>query len=153
MPELLTRKAASVPGRIVFLAGGALILGSAYIHFHLWQSVGYKHLPTIGPLFLLQWIGGIVVGLAVIALPRLWVALGGIGFALSTMAGFLLTTALPKGLFNFKESWLAPYAHEAFYIEIAIVVVLAVAGAFCLSGSASSSKAGSTPPVAATPGA
>src|SRR5580698_4675321 len=103
MPDILTRKATSVPGRIVFLAGGALILWSAYIHFHLWQSVGYKHLPTIGPLFLLQWIGGIVVGLAVVALPRLWVALGGIGFALSTMAGFLLCTALPKGLFNFKE--------------------------------------------------
>jgi hypothetical protein len=153
MPDILTRKATSVPGRIVFLAGGALILWSAYIHFHLWQSVGYKHLPTIGPLFLLQWIGGIVVGLAVVALPRLWVALGGIGFALSTMAGFLLCTALPKGLFNFKESWSAPYAHEAFYVEIAIVVVLTIAGALCLSGSASSSKAGSTPPVAATPGA
>ncbi len=153
MPELLTRKATSMAGRITFVAGGALILWSTYIHFHLWQSVGYKHLPTIGLLFLLQWIGGIALGLAVLAVPRLWVALGGIGFAISTMVGFLLCTALPKGLFNFKESWMAPFAHEAFYIEIAIIVVLAIAGALCLSGSASASKAGSTPPVATAPGA
>ena len=142
MADLLARKTTSVPGRIVFLAGGGLILFSAYIHFHLWQSVGYKHLPTIGPLFLLQWIGGIVVGLAVIALPRLWIALGGIGFALSTMAGFLLCTALPKGLFNFKESWSAPFAHQAFAIEVAATVVLIFAGALCLAGSASSTRAG-----------
>jgi hypothetical protein len=66
------------------------------------------------------------------------------------MVGFLLCTALPKGLFNFKESWLAQYAHEAFYVEIAIIVVLAVAGALCFERSASLSRAGSTPTASPT---
>jgi hypothetical protein len=153
MPPVLNRGAKSLPGLIAFVVGGALILWSAYIHFHLWQSVGYKHLPTIGPLFMLQWIGGAVMGLLTLGIRRLWMAAAGVGFALSTMAGFLLTTALPKGLFNFKESWSAPFAHEAFIIEIAIIVVLSVAGALCFAGSAPASRAGSTPTVASTPGA
>ena len=140
----------SLPGLVAFVGGGALVLWSAYIHFHLWQSVGYKHLPTIGPLFLLQWIGGAVVGLAILVVRRLWIALAGIGFAVSTMVGFLLSTELSKGLFNFKESWSAPYAHEAFYVEIAVIVVLAVAGAFCFERSASLSSAGSTPTASPT---
>jgi hypothetical protein len=129
------------------------VLWSSSIHFHLWQSVGYKHLPTIGPLFLLQWIGGTALGLAILAVRRVWVALGGIGFGLSTMAGFLLCTALPKGLFNFKESWSAPFAHEAFFIEIATVVVLLLAGALCLVGSAATTRAGLTPAGPSSSGA
>jgi hypothetical protein len=140
----------SVPGLVAFVAGGALVLWSAYIHFHLWQSVGYKHIHIIGPLFLLQWIGGAVVGLAILIFRRLWIALAGIGFSISTMVGFLLCTDLSKGLFNFKESWSAPFAHEAFYVEIAIIVVLAVAGAFCFERSASLSSAGSTPTASPT---
>jgi hypothetical protein len=150
IPATLKNGTKSVPGLVAFVAGGALVLWSAYIHFHLWQSVGYKHLPTIGPLFLLQWIGGALVGLALLVFRRLWVALAGIGFAISTMVGFLLCVELPKGLFNFKESWMAAYAHEAFYVEIAIIVVLGIAGAFCFERSASLSRAGSTPTASPT---
>jgi len=32
--------------------GPALLAGSAVLHFHLWSSEGYRHIPTIGPLFL-----------------------------------------------------------------------------------------------------
>jgi hypothetical protein len=150
IPATLNRGTKSLPGLLAFVAGGALVLWSAYIHFHLWQSVGYKHIHIIGPLFLLQWIGGAVMGVLILVFRRLWIALAGIGFAISTMVGFLLCAALPKGLFNFKESWMAPYAHEAFYIEIAIIVVLAVAGAFCSERSASLSSAGSTPTASTT---
>ena len=52
-----------------FLAGGVLILWLSYIHFHLWD-IGYRHIATIGPLFLLQSIAGLVIGLLVIALRR-----------------------------------------------------------------------------------
>jgi len=69
-----------------------------------------------------------------------WVAIGGIGFAVSTMAGFLLSVLLPNGLFNFKESWLAPFAKQAFGIEIATAVVLVVAAALCLAPQRSSAS-------------
>jgi hypothetical protein len=120
---------------LAFVAGGLLVVWSAYIHFHLWgEPEGYRHLSVIGPLFLLQAIGGLVVGVLVVALRRVWMALAGIGYAVATAAGFLLCVALPKGLFNFKETWEAPFAHLAFVVEVAIVVVLLVACALCLIG-------------------
>jgi hypothetical protein len=120
---------------LAFVAGGLLVVWSAYIHFHLWgEPQGYRQLSVIGPLFLLQAIGGLVVGILLVAVRRVWIALAGIGYAVSTAIGFLLCVALPKGLFNFKETWQAPFAHLAFVVEVAIVVVLLIAGALCLIG-------------------
>jgi hypothetical protein len=134
-----------------FVAGALLVLWSSYIHFHLWQSIGYKHIATIGPLFLAQWIGGVLLAILVAVVRRVWAAILGIGFALVTMAGFLVT--VQHGLFGFKESWAAPFAHEAFYVEIATAVVLLIAGALCLVGSAPAARAGSRPAARSAPGA
>jgi hypothetical protein len=128
---------------LALVVGGGLILWSSYIHFHLWDSVGYRSIHIIGPLFLLQSIGGALMGLAVLAVRQLWVAVLGIGFSLSTIGGFLLSVTI--GLFNFKESWDAPFAKQAFGIELSIVVVLAIAGALCLAGSASTTTNRATP--------
>src|SRR5580704_19119647 len=89
--------ASAIAATVALLAGGLLLVWSAYIHFHLWQTVGYKHIPTIGPLFIVQSIAGLVLGLTVVAVRRVWAAILGMGFALSTIGGFLLTVALPKG--------------------------------------------------------
>ena len=51
--------------------GGALLLWSAFIHFHLWNEPdGYRSIPTIGPLFLLQSISRAVIGVGVVAVRR-----------------------------------------------------------------------------------
>jgi hypothetical protein len=127
-----------------FLAGGLLLVWSAYIHFHLWQDLGYRSIPTIGPLFILQSIAGLVLGLAVLAIRRLWVGLVGAGFAVSTMMGFLLSVEI--GIFGFKDTWLAPFAKQAFFIELGSDVCLVVAAALCLTGSAPlAERAGPTP--------
>jgi hypothetical protein len=138
-------KPLGVTATVAYVAGGLLVLWSAYIHFHLWaEPQGYRQLSVIGPLFLVQSIGGLVLGILVIAIRRVWVAIGGIGFAASTIAGFLLTVALPHGLFNFQETWSAPFAHQAFAIdqafaiEVAIIVVLLLAGALSFAGPSSS---------------
>ena len=112
------------------------------------RADGYRSIATIGPLFLLQSIAGLVIGLGVVAVRRLWAAVIGIGFALTTIAGFLLSVA--HGLFGFKDSWLAPFAKQAFAIEILAVVVLIAAAALCLAGSAPHARAGSTPAGTAT---
>jgi hypothetical protein len=102
------------------------------VHFHLWSEPdGYRSIPTIGPLFLLQSIAGLVVGIGVTTVRRVWAALVGTGLALSTLAGFLI--AVVWGLFGFKESWLAPYAQEAFVIEVLAAVVLLAAAGLCLA--------------------
>jgi hypothetical protein len=126
-----------------FVVGGLFMIWSAYIHFHLYDSVGYKSIHIIGPLFLLQAIAGLVLGLAVMAVRRVGAAVIGAGFAVSTMVGFLISVS--HGLFNFKESWSAPFAHQAFAIEIATIVIFIIAGALCLAGSAPTSTTVTTP--------
>jgi hypothetical protein len=132
-----------------FAVGGLLLIWSAYIHFHLWnEQDGYRTIATIGPLFLLQSITGLVIGVGVAAIRRLWAAVIGIGFALATIAGFLLSVA--RGLFGFKDSWLAPFAKQAFTIELLAAAALVAAAALCLVGSVPHARAGTTPAGNAT---
>ncbi|HUY67157.1 MAG TPA: hypothetical protein VMV06_10100 [Acidimicrobiales bacterium] len=61
-------------------AGSALLGVSAAIHLHLWSN-GYDRIPTIGPLFLVQGIVGMVMA-ALLAISRHFlVALAGALFA------------------------------------------------------------------------
>lgn len=144
-----SRRPVDLGATAAFALGGALLIWSAFIHFHLWSETdGYRSIPTIGPLFLLQSITALVIGIGVVAIRRLWAAVVGMGFALTTIAGFLLSVAV--GLFGFKDSWLAPYAKQAFTIEILAVVVLFAAAALCLVGSVPRARAGTTPAGTAT---
>ena len=122
---------------IAFVAGGLLLAWSGYLHFHLWRGLGYRHIPTIGPLFLLQSVAGLGLGLLIIAVRRVWTAVLGVGFAASTVIGFLIS--VEHGLFGFKDSWSAPFAHQAFAIEVAAIVILVVAGTLCFLGTTSKS--------------
>ena len=127
-----------------FVVGGLLLVWSAYIHFHLWDETdGYRAIATIGPLFLLQSVAGLVIGLGVIALRRLWSAVLGVGFALATVGGFLISVT--NGLFGFKETWLAPFAQQAFGIEVAAAGVLSLAAVLCLVGSPPRARDGVAP--------
>ncbi len=113
-----------------FVAGGLLLVWSAYIHVRLWKSEGYRHIPTIGPLFILQSTVGMVIGVAVVAVRHVWVAVLGVGFVISTIAGFLLSVEV--GLFGFRDTWSAPFAQEAMLIECASIVAMITAAGLCL---------------------
>jgi hypothetical protein len=127
-----------------FVIGGLLLVWSAYVHYHLWSEPnGYKLIPTIGNLFLAQWAAGFVVGVGAMVVRRLWAAVIGIGLALTTLTGFLISVV--HGLFGFQDSWLAPFAKQSFWLEVAAVVVLGVAGALSLAGSASHTAAEPAP--------
>jgi hypothetical protein len=144
-----SRRPVDLAATAAFAVGGVLLIWSAYIHFHLWnESDGYRSIPTIGPLFLLQSISALVIGIGLLAVRRVWAAAIGIGFALITIAGFLLSVV--NGLFGFKDSWLAPFAKQAFVIELLATAVLIVAAALCLVGSVPHARAGTTPAGTAT---
>jgi predicted lipoprotein with Yx(FWY)xxD motif len=91
---------------ILRVAGGGLLLATAAIHLDLYLT-GYRSIPTIGWLFLLQVIAAFALGVAVLAIPGRLVIAGrlaaaaGAGFALATLGGYLLTVWI--GLFGFKE--------------------------------------------------
>jgi hypothetical protein len=50
------------------------------------------------------------------------------------LLGFLIS--VEHGLFGFRDGWAAPFAHQAFEVEVASVVVLAMAAVLGLVGPA-----------------
>src|SRR5215475_13667698 len=82
------------------VVGGGLLIATAAIHLDLYLT-GYRSVPTIGWLFLLQVIAGFALGLAVLASGSRLAAAAGAVFALATLGGYLLS--LWVGLFGFKE--------------------------------------------------
>jgi predicted lipoprotein with Yx(FWY)xxD motif len=80
--------------------GAGLLIASAAVHLDLYLT-GYRTIPTIGWLFLLQVIVGFAVGLLVLATGNRLAAAVGALFALSTLGGYLLTVQF--GLFGFRE--------------------------------------------------
>jgi predicted lipoprotein with Yx(FWY)xxD motif len=82
------------------IAGAALLVATGAIHLDLYLT-GYRTIPTIGWLFLLQVIAAFVLA-PVIAITGNWLAAAaGAGFAVSTLGGYLL--AMWVGLFGFTE--------------------------------------------------
>ncbi len=109
-------------GRVV---GAGLLVGMGAIHFHLWNT-GYRHIPTIGVLFLLNVIGALIVALAVLVTPTRLVALpaaGGAAMAAGTLVGLIISVS--HGLFGFKDSTNAPDFVLSIVVEVAAIVVLA----------------------------
>ena len=128
----LSRRPVDLAATVAFALGGGMLVWSAAIHYHLWSEPdGYRSIATIGPLFLLQSIAGLVIGVGIVVVRRLWAALLGIGFAATTVAGFLVSVT--HGLFGFQDSWLAPFAKQAFAIEVVAAALLVVAGVLCLA--------------------
>jgi predicted lipoprotein with Yx(FWY)xxD motif len=82
------------------LAGAGLLFATGAIHLDLYLT-GYRTVPTIGWLFLLQVIAAFGLGLAVLVLGLRLAAAAGALFALSTLGGYLLSIWV--GLFGFRE--------------------------------------------------
>jgi predicted lipoprotein with Yx(FWY)xxD motif len=103
------RAAPGWPAIVLRVAGSGLLTATAAIHLDLYLT-GYRTIPTIGWLFLLQVIAAFGLALAVLAIPRRpaaallasrLAAAAGAGFALATLGGYLLSVW--TGLFGFKE--------------------------------------------------
>jgi len=91
----------SKPRRSWFgIAGAALLVASGAIHLDLYLT-GYRTIPTIGWLFLLQVIAAFGLAAAILATGSALAEAAGAGFALSTLGGYLLS--LWVGLFGFTE--------------------------------------------------
>jgi predicted lipoprotein with Yx(FWY)xxD motif len=106
MPEQATASAPSWLQVTLRIVGSGLLIATGAVHLDLYLT-GYRTIPTIGWLFLLQIISAFGLGLAVLAIPRRLAipsrlaAAAGALFALSTLGGYLLSIWI--GLFGFKE--------------------------------------------------
>ena len=118
------------------LAGASLLAATGAIHLDLYLT-GYRTIPTIGWLFLLQVIAAFGLAAAVLASGSSLAAAAGAGFALSTLGGYLLSVWI--GLFGFKEIRTAA-GLAAGIIEVAAFAALA---AFALAAVARGEPAAS----------
>ena len=135
------RSAPGWPAVILRVVGSGLLIATAAIHLDLYLT-GYRTIPTIGWLFLLQVIAAFGLGLAVLAIPSRFVipsrlaAAAGACFALATLGGYLLSVWI--GLFGFKEVRTTA-GIVAGIVEVAAFVVLA---ALALAPAAANAPAG-----------
>ena len=130
--------------------GAGLLAATGAIHLDLYLT-GYRTIPTIGWLFLLQIITAFALAAAVAATPLLGqaggppgrlAALAGAGFSLATLGGYLLSVW--AGLFGFREVRTASGV-AAGIVEVAAFAALA---AVALAPGAAGPPESAGPPAA-----
>jgi len=82
------------------VAGALLLVVSACIHLVLYLT-GYRAIPTIGWLFLVQFVVAFVLAIGALVTHSRLVAIAGAGLALCTLGAYLLAVWI--GLFGYKE--------------------------------------------------
>jgi hypothetical protein len=115
---------------VLAVAGAALMVWSSVIHLQLWSD-GYRSISVIGPLFLIQGIGGIALAVVLAVFRRVVLMAAGAVMMAATAAGLLLSAGI--GLFGFTESLAVPYAMSSLVVEFAGAAVLAAAAAILLA--------------------
>jgi len=104
--------------------GAALTAVMGGIHLDLWEG-GYRDIPTIGVLFLLNSIGAVLLAIALLVTPvRLlgFVSAGGALFTAGTLAA--LIASFTVGVFGFREYLAVPLVVTTIIVEAAGTGVL-----------------------------
>jgi hypothetical protein len=105
------------------LVAAALMVVSGLVHLHLWD-IAYRHVPTLGPLFLVQTLAALV-GAVVLAISRVvLVMVGSALLMVGTMVGFVLADTI--GIFGFTLPEVTGWAYLALASEVLSAGVLAV---------------------------
>jgi hypothetical protein len=121
-PELGRGGNLFVAALVLRLAGAGLLAWVGYIHWHLW-SIGYKEIATVGPLFLVDGIAGILLAAVLLGWPRPLIGLLSAGFIAATIVPLVISLTI--GLLGFHESIQAAYVVQALVLECIAVLVLA----------------------------
>jgi len=105
------------------IVDAGLLVASGLIHLHFWD-IAYRHVATLGPLFLVQVIAAFVVAVTLIVTRRLIVVAAAFLLMGGTIVGFILVRT--HGLFGFKLGFTSGLAATVLVIEIVAVVLAAV---------------------------
>jgi hypothetical protein len=107
----------------------ALVTVSGILHFHLYD-IAYRHVATLGPLFIVQGVSALLCALALLVTRRLVVVLGALALMAGTILGFVLV--LTTGLFGFKLGFISGLADLSLAMECGAVVTSTAAAAVML---------------------
>jgi hypothetical protein len=130
MPTPRTRTNLS---RLVLLVGAAGVLATGADHLDEYAANGFSSVPTIGTLFLLNFIAASVVGVGLLLplrriVPRLadplrtLLALSGIGIAGTSLIALWISES--SSLFGFTDNGFRPTIVAAVVAEAAAIVAL-----------------------------
>jgi len=125
--EAKARPSANLVAARAVAAG--LVLATGAIHLYLYRN-GYSAVPTIGRLFLANFVVGAVLGLAILLRGRPGWSVLGAGFCLATLAGFLIS--VHWGLFGYSETLSGAWQERAAVVEIAGAIACAAVAAWSL---------------------
>jgi len=100
-----------------------LVGATGAIHVYLYRD-GFSAVPTIGRLFLANFVVAVVLGLALLVRGRAAWSLLGAGFCLATLAGFLIS--VHWALFGYRETLSGAWQERAAVVEIAGATACAV---------------------------
>ena len=109
--------------RLTRLLAAALLVAGGVIHYDLWTS-GYRYIPRIGPLFLANFVGSIVLAGAVMVSRRAGVTVAGIAFAAGSLVALILSRTV--GVFGFSETIWTTQAVQTLASEVGAIATLAV---------------------------
>jgi hypothetical protein len=79
------------------------LLGSAWVHYDLWGSGGFRDIAVIGPLFLVNAAAGVVIAVVVLGWHHWLPVLAAIGFGAATLGAYVLSVTV--GLFGVQEQF------------------------------------------------
>jgi hypothetical protein len=99
----------------------AAVMVAAVVHFDLWADQGFRQIPKIGPLFLLDAIGGVVITVVAVAWRHWLPVLAVIGFGAVTVGAYFLSVTV--GLFGLHETTAGTPQLICEIAEIAAVVL------------------------------
>jgi hypothetical protein len=120
-----------VASGLAIVAAIALLVGG-YEHLTLYRQ-GYRSIPTIGPLFLVNVVASAVVGVALLVRRDRLLQLAGLAIAGTTL-GFFALSRTAGGVFGFAESGLDPSPHAAITLAAESVTIVALVASLTVTG-------------------
>jgi hypothetical protein len=114
-----TAAGAAHPARAWRALSAVGVLVSAVVHLVLWFD-GYRDIPLVGPLFLLNAVGGLVLAVLLVTWSHWLPLVGGIGFGAATLLAFVGSAAF--GLLGISATFFGTNELIAAVAELAAVV-------------------------------
>ena len=107
--------------RVVPVIAAVLVLAGGAVHLDLWRG-GYKGIPYIGPLFLVNVISSVAVATALVLRRGRFVVIAGAGLAAGSLAGLVMSRTV--GLLGFMEAGWTVEAMRTVAAEVGTLVSL-----------------------------